>query len=267
MNDEPEPLLTQRERDFLARNPGGSLSKSATDAASKPELRSKPELKGVSGWLAFLVISFVALGPLITLFMTALEVSQVRSQYPTAIGTELWNKVEALTWFAALSYCAISIFAGYRLIKHHVRSTVPIVILCMWISGPGISFIILMIFQELSAGKFASSEAGADIGRSLISCIGWTLYLLLSKRVNNTYYSSARIPLRKRWTDLDRTNRQFFFFSGCWIILTFIYFNVVSPPDSYDDAEPNMWVVIFLPPFLIGLGAWAYQVLVGSSEP
>jgi hypothetical protein len=181
MSDETEPLLTPRERDFLARNPSAEIVDSQTNPAAKPAL------EGVEGWLGFLAISLVFLGPVITLAMTAFAISDLKSSYASAVDTTQFRSLEAAVWVATLAYCAISIFAGYRLFKHRVPSTIPIVIVCMWIAGPLIGILAMTLFE-------GDVSAGSDLARSFITTGGWTAYLLLSKRVKNTYRSPAPDP-------------------------------------------------------------------------
>ena len=258
--DDSEPLLTPREREFLASNPHVAIA----DPPADPSV--KPARVGVGGWLGFLAISLVVLGPLVTVAMTAAEISNLKSLNPDAAATPQWSNAVAVSWATVIAYSAISIFAGYRLFKHHVWRTVPIVIACMWIAGPGVGILSLMAMDDMSGGNVTAGDVGAGLGKSIVSCFGWTLYLLLSRRVKNTYKSSDREPLGKRWMSLDRSRRQYVFFALCWIILSFLYYTFVAPPDPYsDDAGPNMWAVILLPPVLLGIGTWAYNKFVGGA--
>ena len=174
MSEESAPLLTPRERDFLARNPETTIIDPPTDSAAMLEL------KGVEGWLGFLAVSLVMLGPLITSAITAVDINDLKSLYPETVGTPQWNNVVAGSWAATIAYSAISIFAGYRLFKHHVPRTVPIVIACMWVDGPILGILTFAMFE-------GDARAGGDVARSVITTGVWTAYLLRSKRVKNTY--------------------------------------------------------------------------------
>ena len=246
--------LTTRERALFDANPDSEL------------ITTPSKLTGVAGWLGLLAISLVALGPLLTVAFTASEIGSLKAQFPGVVGSPHWNTAVAVSWAATLAYCSLSVFAGYRLFKHHVRSTVPIVIACLWILwifGPGS----LIAVQYMSGGNTVAADIGADFGRAFISCFGWTLYLLFSKRVKNTYKTSEAASLGERLRGLDRAKRQYIFFSVCWLVLSLIYFTFLSPPDPYaDELGPNMWAIILLPPILLGIGAWAYERFVGSSD-
>jgi Protein of unknown function (DUF2569) len=174
VNENPEPLLTAREREFLSNNSEGSL----VQAMSVPE--ASPALVGVAGWLAFLAFSLTFLGPLVTLGRTAADISTAERTNPGLAGSSDWSSLVAMAWLFSIIYCAITIFAGYRLYKHHVPNTVPIVLACLWTAGPALALIGLL--------AFGSDEAAiADLVRTIFTTGIWTAYLLLSKRVKNTY--------------------------------------------------------------------------------
>ena len=181
MSDEGEQLLTPRERQALALNPSAAIVQPQIDPAARPDL------VGVGGWLGFLAISLTFLGPLFTLGSTASELSMLAREFPNAVGSSEMQTAITASWAIATSYCVISIFAGYRLFKHHVPSTVPIVICCLWVAGPLLGLVVL----AMSDGD---SQVSVDVVRSIIGVGIWTAYLLRSKRVTNTYRTPAPDP-------------------------------------------------------------------------
>lgn len=260
MSEDRESFLTPLQRVYLERNPDASLSDDGRAQASD----EPPTLVGVEGWLFFLAISLVALGPLVTVAQTTLEFSNLERLYPDTGGTTRWNAAFIAGWVATVAYCAISIFAGWCLFRRHVPSTVWIVIACIWLMGPALAVIGLLVAQDVSGSGATGANAGASLGRPLVYSTIWTIYLLRSKRVRNTFRdASSRQTLRERMT---RPVRQFIFFSACWVVLAFAYFNFVSPPDPYADDGPNTWAITLLPPLLVGVGAWAYRKFVGSTS-
>ena len=169
-----EKLLTPREREFLDNNPSGSY----VEPPSNPT--ASPELVGVGGWLAFLVVSLSFIGPLVTLGRTATDIAEVERSNPGVSASSEWSSMVAMAWIYTAIYCIISIFAGYRLYNHHVPKTVQIVIACLWIAGPGLTIIGLILIGSDQA-------AITDLVRSSITAGIWSAYLLISKRVKNTY--------------------------------------------------------------------------------
>lgn len=258
MTDKDEPLLTPLQRAYLEANPEASLTESAkVEATDQPR-----KLVGVEGWLYFFGISLFALGPLLTVAITASELSNLKALYPEAVGSSQWNSAVAAGWTATGIYCAISVFTGWRIFKRIMPSTIPIVVACIWLMGPGLGIISLMVAQD-SGGANIAADAGAGLGRPLVYCVIWTIYLLRSKRVKNTYWSEVA-PVKSS-DRFNRPARQFIFFAVCWIVLAFSYFTFISPPTPYNDDAPNMWAIVLLPPVFVGVGAWAYRKFVGSS--
>lgn len=259
MSEDNKPLLTPLQRAYLERNPEASLIET-----EKPDgTDRKPEPIGVQGWLSFFGVSLIALGPLITIATTAAEFASLGSQYPSAVGSSQWNTAVAAGWSATVIYCAISIFAGWRIFNRLVPTTIPIVIACIWLMGPVLAIVSLIVVQDVSGGDVTNADAGSALGRPLVYCTIWTIYLLRSKRVKNTYRGQIKDAGWLEW--LNRSARQFIFFSACWIVVSFSYFTFVSPPDPYANDAPNSWAIILLPPLLVGAGIWAYRKFVGSA--
>lgn len=171
MNDHGNSNLTPREKSFLESNPTASL------VDQKNELNSSPELKGVAGWLQFLVISLIFLGPFFN-FLIVLNILYFSPESSeNRISTTEVILYNIFSWGFFVVYSAISISAGMLLRNRLKKSTIPIVIGLIWLVGP-----VLSIGVAASLGDFDVSEA-----RTVVSSILWTAYLLCSKRVKNTY--------------------------------------------------------------------------------
>ena len=263
MTNEPEELLTPRQKAYLEANPEAHLTNSA-----KTELHEAPaKYVGMGGWLQFLAISLVALGPIITVATTVSDYTELTALYPNLVGSPAWESALQIDVLSTTGYCMISMFAGWCLFKRSVPSTVPIVITCIWVAGPGLAILSLMAFQDMSGGNATAASAGAGFGRPFVYSIIWTTYLLRSRRVKNTYYGSVRMPLKERLEGLDRKKRKIIFFSLCWMIIATLFYTFIAPPDAYAEKPgPSMWAVIFLPPILLVIGIWAYRKFVGDSD-
>lgn len=254
-----EELLTPRERRFLEENP---------DAVRTSKPQNNGELSGVEGWLLFLVVSLVVLGPLATILMTAADLNQATEIYPNAVGTALWENAKLIAWVSAAAFCIISVYAGITLAKKHVRSSVTVAIACLWTAGPVLGIASLMAMGQ-AGGEPNASDFGAAVGRPVIWAGIWTAYLLRSKRVQHTYLAE---PNAERATynrsGLTKRSRQLIFFSGCWVIMSFIYFMLMSPFGDYpgEDEVRRTWAIILLPPIIIVFGSWIYSRFVGSDD-
>lgn len=259
---EPEDGLTPRQKIAFAQSEG-----SATAQPEGLSSTSQSDLTGVAGWLGFLTISLIALGPLVTLIMTGVQHMETETLYPSLVGTSLWQKAILIDWGLAVAYCAISIFAGVRLLNALVPSTVPIVIGCLWLSGPGLGIVGLMLANNLSPTGATASDAGASLGRPLIYATVWTIYLLRSRRVKNTYRANgaAASTGEGRLIALNRKTRQFLFLAICWIVLSSLYFLLIATRRELAYG-PNPWAIIFLPPVLLAVGWWLYAKFVEGPD-
>ena len=240
----------------------------AEEAEAQAHSESYPaQWDGVAGWLGFLVASLIVLGPVVTVIGTALEFSQTERLYPEVVGTSLWRTAQTITWGSVAAYCLVSIYAGARLLRKHVPSSVTISIVCLWIAGPLVAIVGLIALGNAGAEPTAS-DVGAALGRPIIWSTAWTLYLLYSRRVRDTYFGGRSISALTgdRWRSTGKRNRQLVFFSACWLVLSFAYFQVIAPLDLYpEDGEvQRMWAIVLLPPILLSLGSWAYARVVGD---
>ncbi|MCG9078910.1 DUF2569 family protein [Laribacter hongkongensis] len=146
------------------------------------------ELKGVGGWLAFLVISFM-LRPLFAVSTLHLNLSDATKKYPELLLSKKWELYSNITWGHTWIYALLSIYTGYLLLKVHKWSSVKIAISMLWIL-----LITPQIIDTLVAafifGNVDDSSLQLLIQQTISTSIGatlWTAYLIRSKRVRNTY--------------------------------------------------------------------------------
>lgn len=131
------------------------------------------------------------LGPIFGLGMTASELGQAEYANPQLIGSPAWAQAKSIAWITFVTQAVLSIYAGYRLTRDFTPSAVRYAITILWFNNLGINI--------LSFGALAlipSFDANAVLGELISSMIAgfvpasiWTAYLLLSKRVRNTYYA------------------------------------------------------------------------------
>lgn len=143
------------------------------------EVPDVEKLKGVGGWLAFLIIGLVFIGPIINAFQFYFGVIEQREVIFANINDTHSNIYEIFAWIMFSLYISLMIFAGLMLYKRHKKSTIPIVIGLIWLFGPVASGLILLAEYD--------REVLISLVRSIIYSSIWTAYLLMSKRVKNTY--------------------------------------------------------------------------------
>jgi Protein of unknown function (DUF2569) len=167
--------LTPRQKAFLEEIPEAEMAPTPS------------ELKGVGGALGFLVAILVFLSPLLSTIMTFVQQQEAADFYPELVDGDLWQSAMILDWSMVVLSTILSVLAGILLIKRFKRSTVFVVILLIWFSAVGVGIMSLILGDYILPGSSSGSAAGASLGRPIAFSLVWTLYLLISRRVRNTY--------------------------------------------------------------------------------
>jgi len=174
-----------------APQPAADPSFAAAPAAASPETDKITadvlRLTGVGGWLRFLVVVLMVLGPLFALgsFGSASgDIKPLVDDYP-AFG----DLLNMLGWFTGLTMLW-SVYVGYRLAKGYPNAPslarwyfllLPVVFL-------GQAFLMLTIPGLPESATDAMGNALAlEFIKALFTSIVWYLYLIRSKRVRYTY--------------------------------------------------------------------------------
>jgi hypothetical protein len=147
-------------------------------------------ISGIGGWLLFLIIGLMVLGPLAGFGNLSSAFSDALEQHPQLASNSQWQTYRNASWVIFFSVASVGFFAGYRLWQNHYPGSVHFAIVALWIIGPTRT-----VLDVASAAVIFGSLRGQDqfpeiIGSIIGSCIGsaiWTAYLLRSKRVTNTY--------------------------------------------------------------------------------
>lgn len=157
--------------------------------STPPANKSSEGPAGVAGWLLVLVVGLLFLGPLVGLVRVASDIALSEELYPSVKGLDAWENYKLATWIGFAFFVSTNIYAGYGLAKGRDPSVVSRVKVVMWIVIPAISLfmnVVLSYFFFDTAAVDAQYIAGL-IGYFLITLF-WTLYLVKSKRVRNTYF-------------------------------------------------------------------------------
>jgi len=144
------------------------------------------ELRGIGGWLAFFLVTlgvFTPLSSIVSVAMLSGE-AEIAITYGTA-----WDTLIAWVWVMAGATAALAWFATWRMIARQNWLSVRITIAVLWAIA-AITLIGEPLLVSLMTGLSFAELVGAEgIGliRPLVYCTIWTLYLLQSVRVANTY--------------------------------------------------------------------------------
>jgi hypothetical protein len=139
-------------------------------------------LKGVKGWLLFLVLVLTLIGPLRVAWGVHSELEAVLLAEPTLAGTEEWFDIQGAAWVAWGVPAILSLTAGFILILVRKSWAVFAAIALLWLMGP-----LLAAFMIWDSGLEFDRTNLIAIAKPTASAVLWTLYLMISKRVKNTY--------------------------------------------------------------------------------
>lgn len=160
---------------------------------------ARPDLVGVHGWLFFFVIVLMVFSPLMLISGIFNELQLAEKQVPEAIAEEYWRNYKIRVWSVAGAAIGLMVAAGYRLMTVHNASSVTFAIAALWLCGPVLTLIMILIPATAGAqisDIFASEQTATLLSGSFVSPIIWTIYLKTSRRVRNTYYFKL-MPYRK----------------------------------------------------------------------
>lgn len=153
------------------------------------------QLVGVGGWLVLLIVGLTILGPLVGFGRMIDEIEMAEKQFPSLLSNAAWHQYKQISWNVFVVTVAISISAGYRLWKIHVKESVSFAIIALWLAGP-IGNIAQIIIIGISFGLNTNTinKAIPSFIASVIPAGLWTAYLLCSVRVKNTYMLRPLAP-------------------------------------------------------------------------
>jgi hypothetical protein len=147
--------------------------------------------RGVGGWLAFFLVTLGIIGPIFFIVTGYIALSD--PSMPLAYG-DVWPSLLTAEIILMMTVVAISWFAAWRLLKVFNWTSVRIAIASLWALAFLTVFgeaLIVSTISGLELGMLLDVSAGPELVRPFIYATVWTLYLLLSKRVRNTYSGLA----------------------------------------------------------------------------
>lgn len=152
---------------------------------------TRTDRQGVAGWLLLFVLTLAVVSPL----RLATSVYTDLYEYG-ATGDffgEAWGTIQAFEWGLVAARVAILWYVTFRLFVGQTWSTVLLTVGAIWLVGP-----VGVLVETAGVGMISGTPLGAMFGhqvgafvQTLFYCTIWTSYLLLSKRVANTYRRRA----------------------------------------------------------------------------
>lgn len=141
---------------------------------------------GIGGWLALLVVWMVAFRPVAGVYM--LSMMQAHSlANPTILENSSWLINMSTFWMIFLIVAALSIYGGLRLWRDRSPAAVRTAIVILWIYSP-VAAADLLIARAFLERRVPWPNAVLTIAINLAIAGVWTVYLMRSRRVRNTYF-------------------------------------------------------------------------------
>jgi hypothetical protein len=157
------------------------------DTRTTPAKRisTRAERVGIGGWLALLIAWMVVFRPVAGVYM--LSTLQARSlANPIILENSTWLFNMSTFWIIFLIVAALSIYGGLRLWRDRSPAAVRTAIIILWIYSP-LAAVDLLIAGAFLEGRLRWPNAMITIGINLAIAAVWTVYLMRSRRVRNTY--------------------------------------------------------------------------------
>lgn len=152
------------------------------------------QLRGVGGWLAFLIYSRLWASAPWSVVTTLGEIRKAEDLNPAVIGSPIWEQMQISTWATVLFGVAICVITSLLMLKHHEWGSVRAMIAGLWVAGPLVTAANLAICAWIAKISLWGPASYAATIPTLFPAIVWTAYLLRSRRVANTYPRAANPP-------------------------------------------------------------------------
>jgi hypothetical protein len=148
------------------------------------------ELKGIGGWLLFLILSLGVIGPIYGVYDGLGNFREAELQNPELVTLTGWRHYEIASWSIYALICILRITAATQLAFARSWNSVPfaiaVMLLCPVLLAVG-DFVLMTLFLGTTVATSAATTVLADFGKQLFYAGLWTWYLLRSVRVRNTY--------------------------------------------------------------------------------
>ncbi len=144
------------------------------------------EYEGVGGWLAFFLVTLGIISPALMIFTTWRDLSD--PLLPLAYG-DSFGSIQLVAWGITIVTALLCWFVVYRLLRVLKWRSVVIAIVSLWVIALTNTFIGAWAISTVAGLPLADflKELNVELVRPFIYAGVWTAYLLISRRVANTY--------------------------------------------------------------------------------
>lgn len=142
-------------------------------------------LRGIGGWLAFFILTLAVFGPL----SNAAAIWGLYAAPAPPGMADRWPLFRAVSAGEAVLSSAIVLFVAWRLYARHNPASVRIAVVGLWVPTLVIAPVSLLLVSAVLRVPLSTvlASGGLALIRPVVYSVIWTLYLLNSRRVANTY--------------------------------------------------------------------------------
>lgn len=161
-----------------------------TAISSQPSTKeNKIGLIRVKGWLQFLIVWLILLGPLVNIVIIETKFIGAENKFPGLVSFDEWNVYKISLWVTTVFCIALSIFAGLGLANGNSWKDVKRTKVILFIVGPLTALLMkaLIPFMIFGSIKEMIPEIVSSFFASLLWAFFWALFLSKSINVQNKY--------------------------------------------------------------------------------
>ena len=143
---------------------------------------------GVGGWLAYLIVAMMVIGPLFTFVSTNSALTTAEYQNPKIVASDIWQTYKTAVWGVVIIGAGLSFCGGLRLARGRNWNAVKQAISILWLTGPGeVIALIMLPFFIVGQIEEINPRIIMNLTSSVIATGIWSAYLANSQRVRATY--------------------------------------------------------------------------------
>lgn len=142
---------------------------------------------GIGGWLSFFITVIIIVKPIVSAGSYTGALLSLEEAVPGLAETVSYTAFKTYMDYAFGAAALLGAAAGVLLCLRHRWDSVKFTVWVLWLTGPGLLFALGLYIAEGESWGAKLFWNPVDFASSCVFPAIWSAYLLLSKRVRNTY--------------------------------------------------------------------------------